>query len=426
MMHKNIKNVAGLIITKMMYYVILVLLGSILVTGCYNSSVVNFKIKVEETEGFDRSLEYVEVGLALFNTDEENHKIYVYSISDKDTICAQIIDKAFEKRAYNKEKQIVFPISIRANEVKEYIITTKPNKHIKTETDLRVFGDTLDVIVENKYFSASLKEYMGFKQERLGAGHLGNIILKEFDNLILERKNPNLKIHWSPNFGKEDLSYRTMAHMISVDSSFTSTKGPFYFKLFRRGCIKGYEKILLMGAYEFYAGLPYFIFSSDMLFTNSDTLNLLRNDEMTMDSLFTHVVFPRPNGKTVYLPLYNEDAMTYLEEQLIADDAPWLFFYNAHESYAFGSMRLHYDNKNIYGKDSPTENRHTKITASINSGRYWNRRLINSKNTFIPKGSKYSEKNAYIVFKVDKNDPAKTIEYFYKCLKNPVKVSYIN
>jgi len=36
-----------------------------------------------------------------------------------------------------------------------------------------------------------------------------------------------------------------------------------------------------------------------MEMTESLWLNLLRNDEMAMDSMFTHIAFERPNGEII-------------------------------------------------------------------------------------------------------------------------------
>lgn len=404
---------------------LLPLIGIIFASGCQGDGAFLLKLKVEETEGLERPLEYIAINLPRLKPSQKDYQLYAYSVNDNVKIPVQIVGSKLNNKS-NQEMHGVLPISIGGYETKEYVIKAELGKDLETDTDLMVKGSHLDLIVENKHYTASLEEYIGYKQQKLGSGHLGSLTLKEFDDVVLARKNPNLKIHWAPNFSKENLDYKTMAHLNSPDSVFVSTKGPFYFGLFRSGRIAGYEKILQKGKYRFYAGLPYFIFESEILFTEDDSLNLLRNDEMTMDSLFTHLAFPKAGGTTINLPLYDEGTMTYLDENPIPDDSPWLFFYNKDKSFAFGSIRLHYDNKNINGDDSPTENKHTKITASANNGRYWNRRLIHSKNTFVPKGSKYIEKNAYIIFKVAEKDPVKTIRYFYERLKNPVMVRYID
>ncbi|MEE9362244.1 MAG: hypothetical protein V3U92_06575 [Cellulophaga sp.] len=404
-------------------FFLLPIIGVIFTSGCQGDGAILLKIKVEETEGLERPLEYIAINLPRLKHSQKDYQLYAYSANSHVKIPIQIVGSKLNNMG-NQEIHGVLPISIGGHETKEYFIKAESSKVLETDTDFIVKGNHLDLIVENKHYIASLKEYIGYKHQKLGAGHLGSLTLKEFDDVVLARKNPNLKIHWAPNFSKENLNYKTMAHLNSPDSVFVSTKGPFYFSLFRSGRIEGYEKILLKGKYKFYAGLPFFIFESEILFTESDSLNLLRNDEMTMDSLFTHLAFPQAGGTTIHLPLYDESTITYLDENPIPDDSPWLFFYNKYKSFAFGSIRLHYDNKNIHGDDSPTHNKHTKITASANDGRYWNRRLIHSKNTFIPKGSKYTEKNAYIIFKIDEKNPEKTIKYFHERLKNPVMVRY--
>lgn len=399
------------------------MIGIIFISGCQVDGAVLLKIKVEETEGLKRPLEYIDINLPQLKSSQKDYHLYAYSVNDNLKIPVQIIGSISNDKD-NQEMHAILPISIGGHETKEYFIKAEPDEGLKTDTDFIVKGSHLDLIIENKYYTASLKEYIGHKQQKLGSGHLGSLTLKEFDDVVLARKDPNLKIHWAPNFSKENLDYKTMAHLNSPDSVFVSTNSPFHFSLFRNGRVEGYEKILLKGKYKFYAGLPYFIFESEILFTENDSVNLIRNDEMTMDRLFTHLAFPKAGGTTVHLPLYEKSTMAYLNENPIPDDSPWLFFYNEDKSFAFGSIRLHYSNKNIHGNDSPTYNKHTKITASANNGRYWNRRLIDSKNTFVPKGSKYTEKNAYIIFEIDKKDPAKRIKYFYERLKNPVRVKY--
>lgn len=397
----------------------------IFIYGCKGDGDVLLKIKIEETEGLERPLEYISIDLPQLVPDQKDFRLYACSHNNHIKIPLQMVGPKLNDMGELK-MQGVLPISIGGHETKEFLIRVEPYKDLDLDTDLIVKGRHLDLMVENNHYMASLKGYTGYKNQEFGSGHLGSLVLKEFDDVVLARKNPNLKIHWAPNFSKVNLDYKTMAHLNSPDSISVSTKGPFYFSLFRSGRVKGYEEALLKGRYSFYSGLPYFLFESEILFTENDSINLLRNDEMTMDSLFTHLAFPQLGGSITHLPLYDESSMAYLDENPIPDDSPWLFFYNEDESFAFGSIRLHYDNKNIQGDDSPTDNKHTKITASTNNGRYWNRRLIDGKNTFVPKGSKYIEKNAYIIFKIDEKDPAKTMKYYYERLKNPVKVSYLN
>jgi hypothetical protein len=231
-------------------------------------------------------------------------------------------------------------------------------------------------------------------------------------------------MHWAPNFQKEGLEYKTFGHIRQPDK-LDVVKGPYYFSLYRSGTVGGYDEIRVSYTYQFYAGLPYFTFSSEILIKEDVELMLLRNDEMTMDSLFTHVTFLNPDGGITTADLYLGDGIEELEEDPIPDDAEWLFFQHKNKQYAFGSIRLEYDNTNLSGHFSPLYEEHTKITRSSGNGRYWNRRLINDHNTLLPAGSRYREKNAYLIFNANNEDGPYKIEEYHKRLSNPLIIQYI-
>ncbi|NIT55069.1 MAG: hypothetical protein GWN00_02120, partial [Aliifodinibius sp.] len=63
--------------------------------------------------------------------------------------------------------------------------------------------------------------------------------------------------------------------------------GPYVIQTIRQDAAPDHPEILLTASYEFYAGKPYFKFYSCMEMLKDVWLELLRNDEMTMDSLFT-------------------------------------------------------------------------------------------------------------------------------------------
>ena len=139
---------------------------------------------------------------------------------------------------------------------------------------------------------------------------------------------------------------------------------------------------------------------------------MLRNNEMTMDSLFTHVMFPDANGTVREFSLYDPQTPEALDKDRIPDDVAWICFYHADHQYAFGSIKLKYDNTNLSGGQSPTFQKHTKISRASNGGRYWDRRLIHLQETLVPKGSRYSETNAYLIFAVNPEDPSASIRIF--------------
>ena len=134
-------------------------------------------------------------------------------------------------------------------------------------------------------------------------------------------------------------------------------------------------------------------------------------------------MYPNKDGTVVNLELY--DQLDVLDEEPIADDADWVAFYNLDKGYGFGALRLKYNNINLNGLESPTHKPYTKISRASGNGRYWNRVLSDTIITF-PEGSKYHEKNAYLIFSVDPQSPEKEIVYYSECLRNPLKVEVFN
>jgi hypothetical protein len=196
--------------------------------------------------------------------------------------------------------------------------------------------------------------------------------------------------------------------------------GPYMIMTERQDVAPEHAEILLSARYKFYSNKPFFKFYSSMEIKKDLWLSLLRNDEMTMDSLFTHVAFQNQNDDIIDVPFNKRD--DYLKLRPIANQDPWLCFYNDIKGYAFGSIRIKYDIDNRFGNVSPTSLPHTKISNGTGGGKYWNRRLIDEHNTFVPRGSKYIEENAYIVFKISKNNKFKNIKYWAVRLRNPVLV----
>jgi hypothetical protein len=373
---------------------------------------------VSETSGIHRDIEFLKIEVP---TDKSFNISEGLSIREKDQdlmVRGQVLD-SIEQASDKIQYTCLFPVSIEANSTKTYdIVKGDGGVH---EEQLTIKGTDSNITIENSYFIADLTDIKADPSNGLGAGQLAGLVLKQFNKQLLERSHINM--HWAPNFQKEGLDYKTFGHIIDPDS-LAVIKGPYSLSLFKSGSVEGYEGISVTCQYQFYAGLPYFIFSSEIKIKEDLELMLLRNDEMTMDSLFTHVMFSQPEGGVNILELYLEKDMTELENDPIRDDAPWLCFYNYELEYGFGSIRLEYDNTDVNGQPSTLYGEHTKITSSANNGRYWNRRLIHDHNTLIPQGNRYYEKNAYLVFHASEDDPSREILEYQKRLLNPLTIQY--
>ena len=384
------------------------------------------RLVVTEPANITRNLEYIELKISVNQPLLQGKTVFLKDENGK-LVQGQILQgKKDTTGTYSIS--CIFPISIQASEVAHYDVLIAEDRRDNL-TDLKVMGKGLGLIIENSRYVANLTSEKATPENGLGAGQLTALILKNFDGQKLQRSGINM--HWAPNFKKKELNYKTIGHIRQFDSV-SVNKGSYMIAAYRSGKVEGYEEILVTGQYQFYAGLPYFIFSSEMKMVDNVTLTMLRNDEMTMDSLFTHAMFPLPNGHIKTVPLYNEPPLTphysikELRKTPIDANTGWFCFYNDSLKYGFGSIRLQYDYTNAKGGQSPMLNPETRITYAGAGGRYWDRRFVFSKtdSLVVPRGSKYAEKNAYVIFPVDPEDPSKEIEELFISLTHPVTIEY--
>ena len=99
-------------------------------------------------------------------------------------------------------------------------------------------------------------------------------------------------------------------------------------------------------------------------------------------------------------------------------------FIHQEARYGIASIRLEYDNSRADGTPSVVYEPHTKISKSARNGRYWNRRLVHDHMTLLPAGSRYQEKNAYLVHAATPGHPREAIEAAELQLSSPLVVSY--
>jgi len=393
--------------------IILIVFIPLLIFSCTpNDSVLTFNVK--ETAGIDRELEFVEIQWSLRTKPGQDD---TFSIAGQDgKFEGQILD-VIKGSDGQFTVTAIFPVTIKANKSKDYKVVMAPSQ---LKTSLNVKGDGLALEIENDYFIADLTANKFKADAPLSSGQVRSLILKNYDNQVLKRSHINM--HWSPNFQGKGREYAGLSHMIDPDVGYSEI-GAYKTSIYKEGKIDGYPEIKLKAKYEFYAGMPYFVFSSEIYIERDIELYLLRNDEMTLDSLFTNLIFSDESKRIKNMPLYEESTYDYLQKDPIKDDAPWLAFYNRDLNYGYGSIRLKYGNKNPKDIQSPLYLPHSKISPVEDGGRYWNRRLIHEKNTFVPKGSKYYEKNAYCIFDTG-SSPIEQIVNLHQRLHNPLQVSY--
>ena len=382
---------------------------ALLILGCAQNNIVA-TITISEQAGLSRDLEYV---TPVFPQKKLNvsEMLMANDMESGALIPVQILDTIpQENGSYMK---VLFPVAIMANRTKEFQIVVAAKISNDQASDLKLSKDGYSV--ENNTYQANFSTE---KDER--GGQINGLVLKEFDSQLLKRNHNSM--HWAPNFSKSSSKHYFNMENFGSTTINTIQSGPYQITKIRSGVTDSVPEIDVLGEYTFYEGLPYFEFSSSMTVNKDVELNLLRNDEMTMDSLFTHIMYTDFEETVSHLKLYS-DELDRLVEKPITDDAPWLAFYNMDKGYGYGSIRLEYDNTNSEGNLSTTYKPYTKISKGIHNGRYWNRVLIGEKDVLVKKGDRYKEKNAYLIFKVDESAPEKAMQYYAERLMNPLAVT---
>jgi hypothetical protein len=402
--------------TKMIHRIVLVL-SVFFVFSCTTEGQKLGVLEVSETAGLDRPIEYVAVEIILDGEISPDKCIAIVGAERPVAIKGQVTKQKNLKDKY--VYKLLFPVKVRANEVEKYSVEMVAEASLPHR--LYVEGEGLEITVENGIYKADLRSVHFGKDNEIGPGQLGSLTIKD-GNVSLKRKD--LKIHWAPNFQKKGLDYKTHGHIRQYDS-IGIVKGEYMTSVYREGHVPGYEEIKIYTQYDFYSGLPYFEFYSKMEMRDSVRLEMLRNDEMTLDSLFTHLVYYSDKDKLAnQIRLYDNDDLNKLKVSPIETNAKWLLFCNKKLGYALGSVRLDHNISNESGFESPTFDSRTWITKSKNGGRYWDRRFLHGASLNIPKGSQYQERNAYVVLTSNVDEMALEMTALENRLKNPLIVKY--
>jgi hypothetical protein len=403
------------IMTKLFIAICLSIISTDLIADDFNIA----KIVIREPAGINRSLEYIEFQLQLkaddFNTDELN--IIAEDIEDGNVLPCQVSSISLFQKENILLLKIIFPISIKANENKSFLLKSVEKKETVV-TDLNYSGEGMNLIIENNYFIADLSSSDQDEAKSHNSGQLRELQIKmDFNQLLFRTEN---RMHWAPNFQRYGLEYYSTIAGWENPTNYVFSEGPYLIYTHRKDLAPDHPEILLTANYSFYSGLPYFKFYSSVNIVEDVTLYLLRNDEMTMDSLFTNIAYQNNSGKIIDLSF--SERYAELEKSPIDNNVLWLCFYNKENGYAFGSIRMKYDNTNDKGMPSPTYQPYTKISDGAEGGKYWNRILINDNPLLVSKGSSYVEENAYLIFKIHEGNKFNDIVQWMNIIRNPIEV----
>src|SRR4051812_22765470 len=140
--------------------------------------------------------------------------------------------------------------------------------------------------IENPVYIADLSQ---------DSGTLRALTFKQF-GVTLFRDPANGQMHKGPSFQRAGArSYKDIGNWTPVQSFREEQKGGVYVH-HRQGYFADYPEVKIDVEYRFLADTPYFIVADSMTVEKPLRAALVRNNEMTMNLFFTHLVWPGRDG----------------------------------------------------------------------------------------------------------------------------------
>lgn len=237
-------------------------------------------------------------------------------------------------------------------------------------------------------------------------------------------------IHWNPGVHIPGIAWDHSFNW-NPPPSFDETTGKYLYINTRRGSLQKIKDVNLEVRYTLGTGLPYFISETMMTFKKDLGVSAIRNDEMVLyKELFDSLVYKDKTGKIIKMPLQEKRDFPDGLVHVAPDDLEWVGLANSEKKYGFFSLRVDYANASLATSGSWLNKPGTNFYAP-SSGKYvyWVRPLLytwsefTTRNllTFVPEGSVFYEKNAYIILPLN-GDFSEILDTLLKKLKNPVRV----
>jgi hypothetical protein len=237
-------------------------------------------------------------------------------------------------------------------------------------------------------------------------------------------------IHWNP-----DVFVPGVAWDHSFDwnppASFEEKPGAFLYINARKGPMPRVKDVALEVRYRVDAFHPWFVAETKMAVEKDIGAIAVRNDEMVLyKELFDSFMYRAGDGEVVTGPLAELPETPFGLVHIAPPDLAWVGLVNTREKYGFFSLRLAAAASNLsLGGDLALKAGTYFYAPSDGDYVYWVRPLVytwaeyatNSLVSFVPAGSFFYEKNAYVVLRLDEDTPRK-LDRLARELREPLRI----
>ena len=285
------------------------------------------------------------------------------------------------------------------------------------DSDLLMKGEAPGLQIDNNSIQVALHPL---------SGHFDQLTLKtKPQHPLYHRLETNGAIHWNPEIYAPPSPW-THTSDWSPPENVQFNTGPVISFSDVWGPLRDIPEVDASVRYEFFAGKPYFISTTNLRVNETVHVNALRNAEVVIKrELITHAAwYDAIRDEIIEYDVVN---MPELTDVKMLDDVPWISFYNKETGIGFAGIQLNYTNTGL-------ENRTRLLNPFfyITGGPwiYWARALslpfVSSNMQQLvpaPKGNFFSERWAYLLYEIDKGaKPYAPVLDWQKKLTAPLRI----
>jgi hypothetical protein len=379
--------------------------------------------QVEEEAGIERNQEIVTFTLVAPKADLDPPSIVVFDGPKAVPFEVLEIEESVPPEAVSatylltSTLKVVLPIDAKVYE-KKLLLVLKGDQRPASAQGFTVSGEGLGKTIKGSKLALELHPQSGQINtiESIEAG------IKLF--------NKSGVIHWNPDVFVPGVAWD---HSFDWNPPAIAEEkvGRFLYLNSRRGPLPRVKGVMLDVKYTLETDAPYFFSETRLDFGESQGVIAVRNDEMVLfRELFDSLLYRDKKGDIIKLPLREKEGMPFGLVHVAPEDLGWVGLVNSREGFGFFSLRLLAAHGNF---EFPGEFLHkagTYFYAPADGNYvYWVRPLIytwadyftNNNFAFVPKGSFFYEKNAYIVARLSDDLPQK-LDSLLKRLRNPLRI----
>ena len=403
-------------------------------------------IVLSETAGVDRTGEPVEVLLPFYPDEIEypTKEIRVVAFDPATKTVKEVASQVYDIQRYLVEDdmsignglpkrddpiwlptlsaRVAFLADVPARSSRIFLVYYG-NKHAMFKsynTDLQVKGEAPGMQIDNNFIHVAMHPL---------SGHFDQLTLKSKPDLpLFHRLETNGAIHWTPEVYSPPSPW-THASDWDPPENVSFTSGPVISFAEMWGPLRFFPKVDASTRYEFFAGKPYFISTTNTRFNETVNVLALRNAEISFKrEMITHAAwYDAVRDEIIEYDVLN---MPELMDVKMADDIPWITFYNKETGIGFAGIQLKYSNDGVENR-TRTLNPYFYITAG--PWIYWARALTHpflsaNMQQMLPvlKGNIFTERWAYLLYEAEKGQQTyAAIKEWQKKLTAPLRIQLV-